>query len=57
VVVDFWESSGVVEITDILNKNNPNVLKKPHQPDAAFCVNSTKTHNTIPFTVRCNITN
>jgi len=55
VVVDFWESSGVVEITDILNKNNPNVLKKP-QPDAAVCVNSTKTHNTIPFSVRCNIT-
>jgi len=56
VVVDFWESSGVVEITDILNKNNQNVMKKPHQPDAAFCVNSTKIHNTIPFAVRCNIT-
>jgi len=56
VVVDFWESSGVVELTHVLNQNHPNLQHTPHKPDAAFCVNSTKKQDTIPLTSKCNKT-
>jgi len=56
VVVDFWESSGVVELTHVLNQNHLNLQHTPHQPDAAFCVNSTKKQDTIPLTSKCNKT-
>jgi len=53
VVVDFWESSGVVELTHVLNKNEAKLDTFPHRPDAAFCVNSTNTRDTLPRPSGC----